>query len=85
MEVPSLYGSKNLSIPRGTQTNEQFILRGCGVPHMRGNGRGDQIIHIVVQTPTQLTERQEELLRELAALDGENSLKTKKRWPWSKA
>ncbi|MDZ7378951.1 MAG: molecular chaperone DnaJ, partial [candidate division KSB1 bacterium] len=72
-----------LTIPRGTQTGDRLTLHGCGVPALRGEGRGNQIVHIVVKTPTQLTERQEELLREFAALDGEHT-KTKKRWPWSK-
>ena len=72
VEVPSLYGPKTLTIPRGTQTRDTLILRGCGVPHVRGGGRGDQIAHVVVRTPTRLTERQEELLREFAALNGES-------------
>lgn len=71
VEVPSLYGPKALIIPRGTQTRDTLSLRGCGVPHVRGGGRGDQIAHVVVRTPTRLTERQEELLREFAALNGE--------------
>lgn len=71
VEVPSLYGSKTLTIPPGTQTRDTLSLRGGGVPHVRGGGRGDQIAHIVVRTPTRLTERQEELLREFAALSGE--------------
>ena len=62
---------------------DRLTLRGCGVPALRGEGRGDQIVHIVVKTPTHLTERQEELLRELAAIEGEHT-KGKKRWPWSK-
>ncbi|MDE0207929.1 MAG: hypothetical protein OXP66_18085, partial [Candidatus Tectomicrobia bacterium] len=72
VEVPSLYGAKTLTVPRGTQTRDTLVLRGCGVPHMRGGGRGDQIAHIVVHTPTRLSERQEELLREFAALNGES-------------
>jgi molecular chaperone DnaJ len=50
---------------------------------LRGEGRGPQIVHIVVKTPTHLNDRQEELLREFAALEGEHT-KGKKRWPWSK-
>ena len=72
VEVPSLYGPKTLTIPRGTQTRDTLVLRGGGVPHVRGGGRGDQITHVVVRTPTRLSERQEELLREFAALGGES-------------
>lgn len=83
MEVPSLYGTQTLTIPRGTQTGDTVPIRNCGVPALRGDGRGDQVVHVVVKTPVNLTERQEELLREFATLDGE-TLKTKKRWLWSK-
>ena len=72
VEVPSLYGPKTLTVPRGTQSRDTLVLRGCGVPLVRGGGRGDQIAHIAVRTPTRLSERQEELLREFAALNGES-------------
>ena len=48
-----------------------MTLRGLGVTHLRGTGRGDLIIHANVQTPTRLDEQQEELLRQLATLRGE--------------
>jgi molecular chaperone DnaJ len=83
IEVPSLHGNQTLTVPRGIQTGETLTLRGCGVPALRGEGRGHQVVHIVVKTPTHLNERQEELLREFATLDGEQT-KTKKRWPWQK-
>jgi molecular chaperone DnaJ len=83
LEVPSLYGPQPLTIPRGTQTGETLHMHGCGVPDVRGGRRGDQIVHMVVKTPTHLSARQEELLREFAALDGE-ATKAKKRWPWAK-
>ena len=47
------------------------MLTGQGVPALRGGGRGDIVVRVVVETPTRLDERQEELLRELAALRGE--------------
>ncbi len=47
-------------------------LQGRGVPHLRGRGRGDLYVHVVVDTPTDLTARQEELLRQLAAERGED-------------
>ncbi|GIX47927.1 MAG: chaperone protein DnaJ [Candidatus Tectimicrobiota bacterium] len=90
VEVPSLYGPQKLTIPRGTQTGDTLRLRGCGIPDVRTGRRGDQIVHVVVRTPTHLTPRQEELLRELAALEETASTLTaeppraKKRWPWSK-
>ena len=45
---------------------------GLGVTHLRGGGRGDLIVHVEVQTPTKLDPEQEELLRKLAGLRGED-------------
>jgi molecular chaperone DnaJ len=50
-----------------------MVLNGRGVPALRGVGRGDLVVRVVVETPSRLDERQEELLRELAALRGEES------------
>lgn len=57
----------------GTQSGSERVLNGRGVPSLRGTGRGDLVVRIVVDTPTRLDERQEELLRELAALRDEES------------
>jgi len=69
IEVPTLDGRETLDIPAGTQTSEEFRLRGRGMPNPRGGGRGDQLVEVFVETPDVLTKRQEELLRELAELD----------------
>ncbi|MDI6777171.1 MAG: molecular chaperone DnaJ [Syntrophales bacterium] len=71
ISVPTLNGSEELKIPRGTQSGKMFRLKGKGVPHLKGFGRGDQIIETVVTIPTSLTRKQEELLREFAKLNGE--------------
>ena len=60
----------DLDIRPGTQSGTEQVLRGRGVPGLRG-GRGDLVVTIVVETPTRLDARQEELLRELAGLRGE--------------
>ena len=62
----------DLEIRPGTQSGSEQVLRGFGVPGLRG-GRGDLIVTVVVDTPTRLDPRQEELLRELAAIRGEES------------
>ena len=62
-----------LEIQPGTQSGTETVLGGRGVPSLRGTGRGDLIVRIVVETPTRLDDRQEELLRELAALRDEES------------
>ncbi|WP_107768309.1 molecular chaperone DnaJ [Nocardioides terrigena] len=61
-----------LEIRPGTQSGSEQVLRGFGVPGLRG-GRGDLVVNVSVDTPTRLDARQEELLRELAAIRGEES------------
>ncbi|UCZ54487.1 molecular chaperone DnaJ [Bacillus shivajii] len=70
IEVPTLKGKVKLKIPAGTQTGTHFRLRGKGVPNVRGMGQGDQHIKVRVLTPKNLTDRQKELLRELAEISG---------------
>jgi molecular chaperone DnaJ len=60
-----------IDIKPGTQSGEAIVLNGRGVPRLRNAGRGDLVVHVVVETPTRLDHRQEELLRELATLRGE--------------
>ncbi|HEY5155978.1 MAG TPA: molecular chaperone DnaJ [Acidimicrobiales bacterium] len=67
----TLDGDEDLVIPRGTQTGRVFRLRGRGVPHVEGRGRGDLLVQVVVDTPTDLTEEQEEALRHFAELRGD--------------
>lgn len=62
--------SFELELRAGTQSGTEQVLRGRGVPGLRG-GRGDLVVHLQVETPTRLDPRQEELLRELAAIRGE--------------
>ncbi|MGN6128873.1 MAG: DnaJ C-terminal domain-containing protein, partial [Nocardioidaceae bacterium] len=63
----------DLDIKPGTQSGTEIVLGGRGVPALRGTGRGDLVVRVVVETPTRLDERQEELLRELAAIRDEES------------
>ena len=65
IEVPTLDGKVNYTIPEGTQTGREFILRGKGIPQV-GNPklRGDHHFSVVVETPTRLTNEQKELLRQ---------------------
>ncbi|MCL8024675.1 molecular chaperone DnaJ [Nocardioides bruguierae] len=64
--------SFEIDVKPGTQSGTQQVLRGRGVPGLRG-GRGDLVVTIAVDTPTKLDARQEELLRELAAVRGEEA------------
>jgi molecular chaperone DnaJ len=71
LTLASMDGDEDLDVPGGTQSGQVVTMRGKGVTHLRGSGRGDLIVHFDVQTPTRLDEEQERLLRELAARRGE--------------
>jgi len=67
IEVPTIDSEPHeLRIPAGTQTGELFVVRGRGVPHLRGGGRGDMIVRANVVTPKHLTKEQRDLLKQLA-------------------
>ena len=66
IDVPTLEGDIQLDIAPGTQSRDIFRLKGKGVPHLRSNQRGDQLVMVQVQTPTSLTDEQRNLLQELA-------------------
>ena len=66
IEIPGLDGSHvEIEIPAGIQSGKQLRKRGQGMPVLQGRGRGDLVIEIMVETPTKLSARQKELLREL--------------------
>ena len=69
LEVPTIHGTQNLKIPKATQTGTRFTLKNEGVPHLRGNGRGDMIVEVAIKTPLKLTKRQKELLQEFGELE----------------
>ena len=58
-----------LEIPKGTQPGDVFKFRGEGIPSLRYNERGDQLIQVVIKTPTHLSKKQESLLQEFAHLE----------------
>ena len=65
--MPTLEGEPvELEIDAGTQHGQVFKLRGRGVPHLRGGGRGDLLVRTHVVTPTKVTAEQRELLEQLA-------------------
>jgi molecular chaperone DnaJ len=70
VEVPTLKESREVEVSPGTQSGEELRLRGQGLPSLRSGRRGDQILSVRVKTPTDLTDRQTELLRELAREEG---------------
>lgn len=70
IEIPGLDGETNaIDIPAGIQTGKQLRRRGAGMPVLQGRGRGDLVIEIMVETPTKLSAKQKDLLRELQATE----------------
>ncbi len=69
--IETLDGPQQVTVTPGTQHGHVERLRGLGVPHLRGRGRGDLFVHVLVATPTNLTPEQDQLLRQLAASRGE--------------
>jgi molecular chaperone DnaJ len=65
--VPTLDGKSTLKIPPGTQAGQTVRLRGKGMPRLRGYGRGDLLVRVIVPVPEKLTSKQRELLEQLAA------------------
>jgi len=66
VQVPTVDGPDSLRIPAGTQPGKVLHLRNKGVPHLRGNGRGDQLVVVNVEIPNRLNQEQRELFEELA-------------------
>jgi molecular chaperone DnaJ len=73
VELPTLSGKVELSIPAGTQSGKILRLRGQGLPNVNGSGRGDLHVRVFVEVPTKLTDRQKELLAEFGQIDRETS------------
>ncbi len=69
LDVPTLNGRHSLKIPKGTQIEEIFRLRREGMPDPHSGARGDLFVHLKLDVPIKLEERQEELLRELAEIE----------------
>ena len=70
LEVPTLEGKVGLRIPEGTQSGKMIRLRGRGLPSVGSSARGDHFVRIFVEIPTKLTDRQRELLEQLALESG---------------
>jgi molecular chaperone DnaJ len=68
----TLDGVEEVTVARGTQTGSVIRLKGRGVPHVQGRGRGDLLVQIVVDVPTDLAPEEETLLRQLAELRGDD-------------
>ncbi len=76
IEVPTLDGKVRYRVPEGTQTGTTFRFKGKGMPYVGYKNRGDQLVTVVVETPTRLTREQKELLRRFdESAEGANAKK----------
>jgi molecular chaperone DnaJ len=66
VEIPTLDGHAKLRVPGGTQPGTVLRMKGKGIPRRAGLGRGDLRVQVAIEVPTQLTDRQRELLEQLA-------------------
>lgn len=74
-DVPSIHShSCRLTIPEGTQNGKVFRIKGEGFPNVHGQGRGDLLTRIFVETPTKLTDQQKKLLQEFSVLESPTNL-----------
>ncbi|MDD3677968.1 MAG: molecular chaperone DnaJ [Dehalococcoidales bacterium] len=65
VDVPTLYGNEKLKVPAGSQSGKIFTLKGKGIPHLRRNAKGDQLVRLIVATPEKLTKEQRKLFEDL--------------------
>ncbi len=79
ISVPTLNGDAQLTIPASTQTGQTFRLKGQGVPYLRRDGRGDQLVTVFVATPSKLTAEQKQLFRELGKTLGREPVPQEER------
>ena len=78
LDVPTLDKPVKYKFPEGTQPGQVFTLRGQGVSHLRGNGKGDLYVTAVVEIPKKLTGQQKELLRQFEGTTSDRQYEKKK-------
>lgn len=71
VSIPSLDGNKSLKVPAGIQPGTVLSIKNLGATHLRGSGRGDLLVHVMVEVPKDVDTKQKKLLEELAKLRGE--------------
>ncbi len=79
VRVPTVEGMIQLTIPPGTQGGQKLRIKGKGVPHLRGGGRGDQFVVVKITVPKNIDPQSEQLVRDFERLNPENP-RSKLRW-----
>lgn len=70
IEVPTLAGKAELQIAPGTQAGKILRMRNKGIPHLNQSGKGDQLVRVLIWTPTKLSEKEQKLFQQLAECEG---------------
>jgi len=70
LEIPTLYGKSKVKIAAGTQSGKVLRLKGQGIVDLQSGVKGDQHVRVFVVVPKKITDRQKELLEELARIEG---------------
>lgn len=79
VEVPTVHGNVEMTIPAGTQTGKTFRLKGKGAPRLRGGSQGDQHVTVKIVTPTKLNDAQKEALLTFAKASGDEKIAPQKK------
>ena len=79
VEVPTVHGNVEMTIPAGTQTGKIFRLKGKGAPRLRGGSQGDQHVTVKIVTPTKLNDAQKEALLAFAKASGDEKIAPQKK------
>ena len=72
IEVPTMDGTATMTIPTGTQGGQLFRLKGKGMPHLKGGGKGDQYVKVTITIPRDLTDEDKGLFKKISELYTEN-------------
>ena len=78
VEVPTLEGKAVLTIPPGTQSGDKLRMKGMGFPSLHSRRKGDQLVQTIIEVPTRLSEKEQDLLRQLADIE-EKEVGTRRR------
>lgn len=73
--VPTIDGKVSYSIPEGTQTEAVFRLRNKGIPYVNGKGRGDQYVRVHLEVPTNLSQKQKDIIKDFDEATGDKNYK----------
>ena len=84
VEVPTVHGNVEMTIPAGTQTGKTFRLKGKGAPRLRGGSQGDQHVTVKIVTPTKLNDAQKEALLAFAKASGDEKIAPQKKGLFNK-